>query len=82
LTFPDDLKIAEQTEDWEEQIALEQGASFSIPLKVEEFRHSTFEIVRKIDSLKIGATTVTIRSPAPASIPSICSPPRDSQRFR
>lgn len=58
LEFPEDLRIAEETEDWEEQIALQQSASFSIPLKVEEFRRNTFEIVQEIEKPEVGASKV------------------------
>ena len=61
LEFPDDLEIAEKTEDWEEQIALEQSASFSIALNVEEFRRNTYEVVQKIDPTVIGAEEVSVQ---------------------
>jgi len=59
LEFPEDLRVAEETEDWERQIALRQSASFSIPLKVEEFRRNTFEVVQEIETPEIGASEVT-----------------------
>ena len=61
LEFPDELKIAEKTEDWEEQIALEESASFSLPLYVEEFRRNTYEVVQKIDTPTIGADEISVQ---------------------
>ncbi|MBC7979803.1 MAG: hypothetical protein H7Y36_04490 [Armatimonadetes bacterium] len=58
LEFPDELEIAKATEDWEKQIALTENASFSLPLKVEEFRRNTFEIVQGIDNPAIGASEI------------------------
>ena len=59
LEFPAELELAEKTEDWEEQIALRQSASFSLPLMVEEFRRNTFEIVQEIKSPEIGAAEIS-----------------------
>ncbi len=61
LEFPEELKIAETTEDWETQIALEQSASFTLPLQVEEFRRNTFEVTQKVDVPKIGAEDITAK---------------------
>ncbi|QTN33485.1 hypothetical protein HZ994_14550 [Akkermansiaceae bacterium] len=61
LEFPGELEIAAKTEDWEEQYAMEQSASFSLPLKVEEFRRNTFEIVQKIDVPAPGATEISAK---------------------
>ena len=61
LEFPGDLERAEKTEDWEEQVAIQQSASFELPLKVEEFRRNTFEIVQKIDTPMIGAQEITAK---------------------
>jgi alpha-2-macroglobulin len=58
LQFPDDLRKAAETEDWELQYSLEANASFSIPLNVEEFRRNTFEIVQSIDAPQAGASEV------------------------
>ncbi|MFK7851354.1 MAG: alpha-2-macroglobulin [Akkermansiaceae bacterium] len=58
LDYPEELLLAEETEDWEKQIALRQSASFSIPLNVEEFRRNTFEIEQKIEAPLAGATEV------------------------
>lgn len=60
LEFPGDLEIAEKTEDWEKQMALQQSASFSIPLNVEEFRRNTFEVTQKIAPPTIGAEEVSV----------------------
>lgn len=59
LEFPGDLELAAKTDDWEEQIAIEQSASFGLPLKVEEFRRNTFEVVQKIETPEIGVGEVT-----------------------
>lgn len=61
LQFPDELERAEKTEDWEEQIALQESASFSLPLRVEEFRRNTFEIAQKIDTPEIGAKEISAK---------------------
>lgn len=61
LEFPDDLEIAAKTEDWEQQMALEESASFAIPLYVEEFRRNTYEVVQKIDPPVIGAEEVSVQ---------------------
>lgn len=61
LEFPQELELAAKTEDWEEQIALEESASFSLPLKVEEFRRNTFEVVQKIDTPVIGANEISAK---------------------
>ena len=58
LEFPDDLATAEETEDWELQSALEQNATFSLSLKVEEFRRNTFEITQTIAPPEIGADEI------------------------
>ncbi len=61
LEFPEDLAVAEKTEDWEIQAALEQSATFSLPLKVEEFRRNTFEVTQTIDPPAIGADEISAR---------------------
>jgi len=61
LEFPEDLERAEKTEDWEEQIAISESASFSLPLRVEEFRRNTFEIAQKIDTPEIGAKEISAK---------------------
>ena len=61
LEFPEELELAEKTEDWEDQIAIQQSASFSLPLKVEEFRRNTFELVQKIDTPVIGAEEISAK---------------------
>ena len=59
LEFPDDVKAAEETEDWEKQTALQASAIFSLPLRVEEFRRNTYEVTQEIDAPKIGAGNVS-----------------------
>jgi alpha-2-macroglobulin len=61
LEFPEELELAEKTEDWEDQIAITESASFELPLKVEEFRRNTFEVVQNIDSPKIGAEEISAK---------------------
>lgn len=61
LEFPDELELAQKTEDWEEQIAISESASFSLPLRVEEFRRNTFEIAQKIDTPEIGAKEISAK---------------------
>lgn len=61
LEFPDDLEKAQATDDWEEQIALSESASFELPLRVEEFRRNTFELVQEIDKPTIGASEVNAK---------------------
>lgn len=61
LQFPEELELAEKTEDWEEQIAISESASFSLPLRVEEFRRNTFEIAQKIDTPEIGAKEISAK---------------------
>jgi uncharacterized protein YfaS (alpha-2-macroglobulin family) len=61
LEFPEELERAEKTEDWEEQIAIAESASFSLPLRVEEFRRNTFEISQKIDTPEIGAKEISAK---------------------
>lgn len=61
LEFPEELELAEKTEDWEEQIAIAESASFSLPLRVEEFRRNTFEIAQKIDTPEIGAKEISTK---------------------
>lgn len=58
LEFPEDLARAEETEDWEEQIAIAETAAFSIPLRVEEFRRNTFEIEQSIKAPELAAVEV------------------------
>ena len=59
LEFPEDLEAAENSEDWEEQEALQQSARFELSLRVEEFRRNTFEILQQINDPAIGATEVS-----------------------
>ena len=61
LEFPEELEIAAKTEDWEEQIAISESASFSLPLRVEEFRRNTFEIAQKIDTPEVGAKEISAK---------------------
>ena len=61
LEFPQELEIAAKTQDWEEQIAISDSASFSLPLRVEEFRRNTFEITQKIDTPEISANEITAK---------------------
>lgn len=58
LEFPDELKIAEKTDNWELQIALSESASFSLPLRVEEFRRNTFEVLQEIANPAPGAEKI------------------------
>ncbi|MEP2776255.1 MAG: MG2 domain-containing protein [Luteolibacter sp.] len=58
LEFPEELEAAEKSEDWEVQEALLQSASFEVPLRVEEFRRNTFEVLQEIKDPAIGATEV------------------------
>ncbi|MGJ8643269.1 MAG: alpha-2-macroglobulin family protein [Luteolibacter sp.] len=59
LEFPEDIEAAEETEDWELQAALMDGAIFELPLRVEEFRRNTFEILQEINDPAIGATEIS-----------------------
>jgi alpha-2-macroglobulin len=61
LEFPQELELAEKTEDWEEQVAIQESASFSLPLRVEEFRRNTFEIAQKIDTPEIGVKEISAK---------------------
>ncbi|WP_411825946.1 alpha-2-macroglobulin family protein [Luteolibacter sp. AS25] len=60
LEFPDDMKLAEGTEDWEMQSALQRSASFELPLKVEEFRRNAFEVLQSVGETEVGASEVTV----------------------
>lgn len=59
LEFPEDIEAAEETEDWELQASLMNGAIFELPLRVEEFRRNTFEILQEINDPAIGATEIS-----------------------
>ncbi|MFD2257177.1 alpha-2-macroglobulin [Luteolibacter algae] len=61
LEFPEDLELAKNIKDWEKQAALESSASFSLDLKVEEFRRNAFELAQKIDPPAVGARELTAK---------------------
>ncbi len=58
LEYPEDLARAETIEDWYEQEALQENATFELPLRVEEFRRNAFEVEQSITPPDLAATSV------------------------
>ncbi|MCW1884155.1 MG2 domain-containing protein [Luteolibacter flavescens] len=58
--YPDELAKLEEVENWSERSRIQQNATFSLGIRVEEFRRNAFEVTQKIDKPEIGAKTVTL----------------------
>jgi uncharacterized protein YfaS (alpha-2-macroglobulin family) len=60
LEYPDDLaKAAAIEDDWQTQEIIQQGARFTLPLRVEEFRRNAFEIQQTIAPAEPAATRIS-----------------------
>ncbi|MEO5916779.1 MAG: MG2 domain-containing protein [Luteolibacter sp.] len=60
LEYPEELAQAEALEDdWEKQEALNESGRFEIPLRVEEFRRNSFEVLQSVAAPATGATTLS-----------------------
>ncbi len=60
LEYPEELAKAEALEDnWRQQETLLQSASFSVPVRVEEFRRNAFEVKQSIAAVEPAATSIT-----------------------
>ena len=49
LTWPDELKAAEELDDYWKQVEIKQSASFSHSISVQEFKRNTFEASSSLD---------------------------------
>jgi uncharacterized protein YfaS (alpha-2-macroglobulin family) len=59
LEYPDELAMAAAIkDDWQQQETIQQSASFSLPLRVEEFRRNAFEIQQTIATVEPAATSI------------------------
>ncbi|MBK1881540.1 hypothetical protein JIN85_03880 [Luteolibacter pohnpeiensis] len=59
LEFPDDLQLAEDSDNWSEKYSIRNNASFYLPLRVEEFRRNAFEIEQTLPDTVPGATRLS-----------------------
>ena len=59
--YPDELAKLEAMEDWSERSQLQENASFSLGIRVEEFRRNAFEITHTLEKPAIGAKEVALQ---------------------
>lgn len=60
VSWPDELTVAEEIENWSERGQAIANSRFGIALRVEEFRRNAFEISHKLTPPKIGASEVVL----------------------
>lgn len=60
LEYPEELAKLEGLEDWSERSLIQQNASFSLGIRVEEFRRNAFELAHTLEKPAVGAKEVAL----------------------
>ncbi len=60
LEYPEELaRAAALKDDWEQQETISESASFSLPLRVEDFRRNAFEVTQTLAAVAPAAASIT-----------------------